>query len=97
MINLYGLGNIRDERLHRMWSDEKVHFLRLQGTNGTATEFEIQNENKDMDDIDEEENILPIDDGIEDAIQGIIENLIFDVDGIEIKSIKVTHDKRITN
>ena len=48
-------------------------------------------------DIDEEENILPIDDGIEDAIQGIIENLIFDVDGIEIKSIKVTHDKRTTN
>ena len=48
-------------------------------------------------DIDEEENILPIDDGIEDAVQGIIENLIFDVDGIEIKSIKVTHDKRTTN
>ena len=44
-------------------------------------------------DIDEEENILPIDDGIEDAIQGIIENLIFDVDGIEIKSIKVTHNE----
>ena len=48
-------------------------------------------------DIDEEENIFPIDDGIEDAVQGIIENLIFDVDGIEIKSIKVTHDKRTTN
>ena len=48
-------------------------------------------------DIDEEENILPIDDGIEDAVQGILENLIFDVDGIEIKSIKVTHDKRTTN
>ena len=48
-------------------------------------------------DIDEEENILPIDDGIEDAVQGIIENLIFDVYGIEIKSIKVTHDKRTTN
>ena len=48
-------------------------------------------------DIDEEENILPIDDGIEDAVQGIIENLIFDVDGIEIKSIKVPHDKRTTN
>ena len=48
-------------------------------------------------DIDEEENILPIDDGIEDAVQGIIENLIFDVDGIEIKSIKVTQDKRTTN
>ena len=48
-------------------------------------------------DIDEEENILPIDDGIEDAVQGIIENLIFDVDGIEIKSIKVTHDKRTPN
>ena len=48
-------------------------------------------------DIDEEENILPIDDGIEDAVQSIIEDLIFDVDGIEIKSIKVTHDKRTTN
>tara|TARA_B100001778_G_scaffold123319_1_gene101360 strand:+ start:10640 stop:10813 length:174 start_codon:yes stop_codon:yes gene_type:complete len=48
-------------------------------------------------DIDEEENILPIDDDIEDAIQSTIEDLIFDVDGIEIKSIKVTHDKRTTN
>tara|TARA_R100001082_G_scaffold103978_1_gene75002 strand:+ start:94 stop:267 length:174 start_codon:yes stop_codon:yes gene_type:complete len=48
-------------------------------------------------DIDEEENILPIDDDIEDAVQSTIEDLIFDVDGIEIKSIKVTHDKRTTN
>ena len=48
-------------------------------------------------DIDEEENILPVDDGIEDAVQSTIEDLIFDVDGIEIKSIKVTHDKRTTN
>ena len=48
-------------------------------------------------DIDEEENILPIDDDIEDAIQSTIEDLIFDLDGIEIKSIKVTHDKRTTN
>ena len=48
-------------------------------------------------DIYEEENILPIDDGIEDAVQSTIEDLIFDVDGIEIKSIKVTHDKRTTN
>ena len=48
-------------------------------------------------DIDEEENIFPIDDGIEDAVQSTIEDLIFDVDGIEIKSIKVTHDKRTTN
>ena len=47
-------------------------------------------------DIDEEENILPIDDGIEDAIQSTIEDLIFDVDGFEIKSLKVTHDKRTT-
>ena len=47
-------------------------------------------------DIDEEENILPIDDDIEDAVQSTIEDLIFDVDGIEIKSIKVTHDKRTT-
>ena len=48
-------------------------------------------------DIDEEENILPIDDDIEDAVQSTIEDLIFDVDGIKIKSIKVTHDKRTTN
>ena len=48
-------------------------------------------------DIDEEDNILPIDDDIEDAVQSTIEDLIFDVDGIEIKSIKVTHDKRTTN
>ena len=43
--------------------------------------------------IDEEENILPIDDGINDAIQEIIEDLIFDVDGIKIKTIKVTHNE----
>ena len=48
-------------------------------------------------DIDEEENIFPIDDGIEDAVQSTIEDLIFDVDGMEINSIKVTHDKRTTN
>ena len=30
-------------------------------------------------------NILPIDDDIEDAVQSTIEDLIFDVDGIEIK------------
>ena len=48
-------------------------------------------------DIDEEENILPIDDDIEDAVQSTIEDLIFDVDGIELKSRKVTHDKRTTN
>ena len=47
--------------------------------------------------VDEEENILPIDDGISDALQEIVEDLIFDVDGIKIKSIRVTHDKRITD
>ena len=29
-IALYGLGNIRDERLHRAWKNEKVKFLRPQ-------------------------------------------------------------------
>tara|TARA_E500000305_G_scaffold109798_1_gene115762 strand:- start:10436 stop:10609 length:174 start_codon:yes stop_codon:yes gene_type:complete len=48
-------------------------------------------------DIDEEENILPVDESIEDSVQEVIEDLIFDVDGIKIKSIRVTHDKRTTN
>ena len=58
LLNLYGLGNIRDERLHRMWADEKVQFLRLQhGTNGTNTaEFELHNDNQALEDIDEEED-----------------------------------------
>tara|TARA_R100000742_G_C4192272_1_gene23971 strand:- start:350 stop:529 length:180 start_codon:yes stop_codon:yes gene_type:complete len=50
-------------------------------------------------DIDEEENILPTDEKVNEAIQEVIEDLIFDVDGVEIKSIKVTHaeDKHTTN
>ena len=31
-IALYGLGNIRDERLHRVWKKEKVKFLRPEET-----------------------------------------------------------------
>tara|TARA_R110002020_G_scaffold49397_1_gene140556 strand:- start:2000 stop:2164 length:165 start_codon:yes stop_codon:yes gene_type:complete len=42
-------------------------------------------------DVDEEENILPIDEeGYCECIQELIENLIYDVDGIKIKNIKVT-------
>ena len=48
-------------------------------------------------DIDEEENILPVDEDTEEAVQEVIEDLIFDVDGMEINSIKVTHDKRTPN
>ena len=41
--------------------------------------------------IDEEENILPIDeDSYNESIQEYIEDLIYDVDGMEIKNIKVT-------
>ena len=48
-------------------------------------------------DIDEEENILPVDEDTEEAVQEVIEDLIFDVDGMEINSIKVTHDKPTPN
>ena len=48
-------------------------------------------------DIDEEENILPVDEDTEEAVQEVIEDLIFDVDGMEINSIKVTNDKRTPN
>ena len=42
--------------------------------------------------IDEEENILPIDeDSHNESIQEYIEDLIYDVDGMEIKNIKVSH------
>jgi|TARA_R110001606_G_C15339455_1_gene646395 hypothetical protein len=44
--------------------------------------------------VDEEENILPIDeDGYCECIQELLENLIYDVDGIKIKNIKVTKDE----
>ncbi len=45
-------------------------------------------------DVDEEENIVPIDeDGYCECIQETIEDLLFDVDGIKIKNIKVTQDE----
>ena len=41
-------------------------------------------------DIDKEENILPIDEeGYCECVQELIEDLIYDVDGIKIKNIKV--------
>tara|TARA_R100000995_G_scaffold71738_1_gene40407 strand:- start:572 stop:736 length:165 start_codon:yes stop_codon:yes gene_type:complete len=44
--------------------------------------------------VDEEENILPTDEeGYCECIQELIEDLIFDVDGIKIKNIKVTQDE----
>ena len=43
-------------------------------------------------DIDKEENILPVDENNYDAtIQETIEALIYDVDGMKIKNIKVYH------
>ena len=41
-------------------------------------------------DIDEEENILPVDeDNYNETIQETIETLIYDVDGMQIKNIRV--------
>jgi len=43
-------------------------------------------------DIDEEENILPVDeDNYNETIQETIETLIYDVDGMKIKNIKVSN------
>jgi len=41
-------------------------------------------------DIDKEENILPVDeDNYNETIQETIEDLIYDIDGMKIKNIKV--------
>ena len=43
-------------------------------------------------DIDEEENILPVDeDNYNETIQETVEALIYDIDGMKIKNIKVSH------
>ena len=48
-VSLYGLGNLRDERLNRMWTAQKVRFLRPQEkTNGEG--------DSDNDDDDDEED-----------------------------------------
>ena len=40
--------------------------------------------------VDEEENVLSVvEDGHEETIQDLIENAIFDIDGVDIKNIKV--------
>ena len=40
--------------------------------------------------VDEEENVLSVaDDGHEETVQDLIENAIFDIDGMDIKNIKV--------
>lgn len=42
-------------------------------------------------DVDEEENILPVDeDSYSESVQEYIEDLIYDVDGMTIKNIKVS-------
>tara|TARA_R100000742_G_C4276584_1_gene97767 strand:- start:723 stop:887 length:165 start_codon:yes stop_codon:yes gene_type:complete len=41
--------------------------------------------------VDEEENLLPVDeDSHNETIQQTIESLIYDIDGMKIKSIKVS-------
>ena len=43
-------------------------------------------------DIDEEENILPVDEDSHcESIQELLEDLIYDIDGMKIKNIKVSH------
>ena len=40
-LALYGLGNIRDERLNRMWTKQKVKFLRPPESEGRDSFFNI--------------------------------------------------------
>jgi len=40
-VALYGLGNIRDERLNRMWTKQKVKFLRPTQEEGRDQFFNI--------------------------------------------------------
>ena len=40
-LALYGLGNVRDERLNRMWSQKKVKFLRPAAVNGEESFFSL--------------------------------------------------------
>ena len=43
-------------------------------------------------DVDEEENILPVDEEPHtESIQELIESLIYDIDGMKIKNIKVSN------
>ena len=45
-------------------------------------------------DVDPEENVLSIDEeGQTECVQDLIETLIFDADGVEIKNIKVTSNE----
>ena len=44
--------------------------------------------------VDEEENVLSVaEDGHEETVQDLIENAIFDIDGMDIKNIKVSMEK----
>ena len=46
-------------------------------------------------DVDEEENILPVDeDNHEQDIQELVENAFYDIDRLEIKNIKVTKNEK---
>ena len=46
-------------------------------------------------DVDEEENILPVDeDNHEHDIQELVEDAFYDIDGFEIKNIKVTKNEK---
>ena len=41
--------------------------------------------------VDKEENVLSVaEDGHEETVQDLIENAIFDIDGMDIKNIKVS-------
>lgn len=40
-LALYGLGNVRDERLNRIWTAEKVKFLRPNSPEGMEKFFNV--------------------------------------------------------
>ena len=49
-VSLYGLGNLRDERLNRMWSSQKVRFLRPEqgmGEDGDGDHEDSDDEEQD--------------------------------------------------
>ncbi|KAJ1445572.1 Metallo-dependent phosphatase-like protein [Pelagophyceae sp. CCMP2097] len=49
-VAIYGLGNMRDERLNRMWQQKKVKFLRPEAAEGRAKFFSIfvLHQNRDL-------------------------------------------------
>ena len=59
-VALYGLGAMREERLHRMWREGKVSFLRPEHENGKRTEGDEEEDEENQEDEDEFFNIFAL-------------------------------------